>query len=361
MTTAPLPAAPPDAGPPDEGVTAKAKAPPLDASAVNPAQRANSDAEFAEIMRLLKKRFADNELVQSPGLGRETLPGILDKLGGAAVISDARLPATGQAEPIYTELLPHRVGYWRLESFRPRNSLEALRNQLRLWERSGVIGVVLDVRDFQDLNDYAGAAELAALFVPGERMLYSTQGLQIPQRIYGTEGEGIAARMPLVVLTNPRTAGAAEALAAALRGQVGAILLGRSTAGQGAIWQEAALESGRTLRLMVGEATLADGTALFGKPVVPDIPLYIDEASELASLRLIAQGQARKLVRERPARERLNEAALVRQENPELDEAILERQREQNGGAEPTGEEPPRDIALIRAMDVLRAIDATER
>jgi len=368
LAVAPLPAAPGAAEsktPPAPATKPKAKQTktPLDASATDPLRTAKSDAEFLEIMRLLKKRFADNEMVQAPGLGRESLPAVLAKLDGAAVISTERLPATGKAEPIYTELLPHRIGYWRLESFRPRNNWDALRNQLRLWGRSGVIGVVLDERDFKDLNDFSGAAELASLFVPAGQMLFSTQGLQIPQRIYKTEGDEPPIDVPLLVLTNPRTAGAAEALAAALRDQVGAVLLGRTTAGQGAIWQEAQLGSGRNLRMVVGEATLADGAALFGKPLVPDIPLFIDDTNEAASLKLIAQGQARKLVRERPSRERMNEAALVRQENPELDEAIEDRMREQNPKSEPPkgADEPPRDIALIRAMDVLRAINATRQ
>lgn len=325
-------------------------------------RQAMSDTEFAEIMRQLKKRFADNELVQSKGLGKESLPEVLNKLGGAAVISPQKLPARGKADIIYTELLPHRVGYWRLESFRPRSNWDALRNQLQLWQRSGVIGVVLDVRDFSDVNDYAGAAELASLFVPKDRMLFSTQGLQIPQQIYKAEGEGDPYTGPMVVLTNTRTAGAAEALAAALRDQIGAVLLGRSTAGQGAIWTESQLGSGRFLRLAAGEATLADGTPLFGKRLSPDIPLYIDDPVEQLALKMIRQGQARKLVREEPVRRKMSEAALVRQENPELDAAIDDRKREQNEKIEdaPKSDEPPRDIALIRALDVLRAIDATK-
>ena len=165
------------------------------------------------------------------------------------------LPKAVEIQPIYTELLPHRVGYWRMSSFRPAKDWEALRNQLRLWKRSSVIGLVLDVRDFADINNFEGAAAAASLFVEPGTTLFSVQGLQIPQRVYKADGDKANAPQPIIVLTNPRTTGAAEAFAAALQESAGAIVVGRSTAGRSGLWEEIPLSTGRYLRMVVGRTT----------------------------------------------------------------------------------------------------------
>jgi carboxyl-terminal processing protease len=164
-----------------------------------------------------------------------------------------------------------------------------------------------------------------------------------------------------VVLMNGRTAGAAEAFAAAMRASGGAILLGRSSAGQAALFQENKLGSGRYLRLAVGRVALADGTQLYGKPVSPDIDIYINDDKEKEALQdETTHTDAAPLVLELPARGHLSEAALVRDETPELDEALAD-QLHDNKPADGKDHTQLQDIALMRAMDVLRTIDLSQK
>jgi hypothetical protein len=90
--------------------------------------------------------------------------------------------------------------------------------------------------------------------------------------------------------------------------------------------------------------------------VQSDIPLYVEDSSEHEALLRIQQGQAAEVVRELPTRRRLSEAALVRDENPEIDEAARE-QKESKDKANGKGSGPlVQDAALIRASDVLRGL-----
>lgn len=310
------------------------------------------EKEFREVLDLLRSQYADPNVVRDKELSRSALQAVLAQLGsGAVLMTQPSLPAE-KPRPIQTELLPHKVGYWRLPTFQPAKGWLPLEKQLADWQKSSVIGLVLDLRDFEASSDYVGASHVAAYFTPPGAPLFSIQGLQVSQQVYQNQRPAQSWLKPLVVLINSRTRGAAEALAAVLRRQNQAILIGRSTAGQAALYAETKLSSGRYLRWASAQVVLGDGTKLFGQPVRPDVGLYVDDRSEREAMAQIVQGSAGPGVRELPARQRLSEAALVREDNPEIDAAYAQQRHEE----EKKGTEPTQDVALLRALDVLRAI-----
>jgi C-terminal processing protease CtpA/Prc len=259
-------------------------------------------------------------------------------------------------------MLPHQVGYWRLESFKTAKDWAALQSQLKEWAQQGAIGIILDVRDFEATNDFGGASQAASLFCPPGVTFFSVQGLQIPQQVYHSSSPERIFSKPAVILMNGRTIGAAEAFAAAMRTSCGAILIGRSSAGQAALFQETKLSSGRYLRLAVGRVALADGTQLYGKPVTPDIDIYINDDKEQEALQdEAAHGAAAPRVQELPSRGHLSESALVRDETPELDEALADQLHDNKTAIGGKEHSQLQDVALMRAMDVLRAIDLSQR
>ncbi|PAW78423.1 MAG: hypothetical protein B9S32_07825 [Verrucomicrobia bacterium Tous-C9LFEB] len=321
-----------------------------------PTEAAPDDRELSEVMQLLKSRYADPAAVTDNKIGNASLSAVLNRLGGGAMLMTQPALANPAPRPIVAELLPGKIAYWRVPTFKPNRDWAQLENQLYDWQKNGAIGMVLDLRDFETANDYAGAARMASIFTAPGETLFTVQGLQIPQQIYRSTNTSSRRQveMPLVVLTNRRSMGAAEALAAVLRQQAHAILVGRSTAGQAAYFTETKLSSGRYLRLATGQASLADGTQLFGKPIVPDIALYIDDQSERLALEGSSQdGTAMSSVQELTPRARTSEAALVHGENPELDEVLSQQLLSKDEG---TKTATLQDVALIRAMDVLRSI-----
>ena len=70
--------------------------------------------------------------------------------------------------------------------------------------------------------------------------------------------------LPVAVLVNRQTAGAAEALAAVLRETGAGLILGSRTAGQAMVAQEFPLKNGERLRIATAPVQLGDGSALAG-------------------------------------------------------------------------------------------------
>ncbi len=215
-------------------------------------------------------------------------------------------------------------------------------------------GLVLDLR-FAGGVDYAGAANAADLLV----------GDEVPLLDWG-EGPVTSAKdepawtLPVVVLVNRETRGAAEALAAVLRSQNVALVIGNSTAGTAAVFREVPLADGRRLRLATARIRTGDGAVLGTGGVRPDIPVRVSPEQERAYLAdpytLIQNGipQAQgtnQIVSTVTVRRRVTEADLVRQRRSATEGLALT-----NTAAGKVEAPVIRDPALGRALDLLKGL-----
>lgn len=221
-------------------------------------------------------------------------------------------------------------------------------------------GVVLDLR-YASGQDYPQAASVADLFVKKEQPL-----MDWGKGMVRSKPKSEAISLPVAVLVNGKTAGAAEAIAAVLRQAGVALLLGSKTAGQAMIAQEYPLKEGGYLRIATGPIQLGDGSTLSAEGVKPDINVevnpadeqqyYADAFKEPPRPNLLA-GAGSSLsspadATNRSRRSRLNEAELVRERRdgvvPELEPS----------GTLDSGSEKPvvRDPVLARALDVLKGL-----
>jgi hypothetical protein len=246
--------------------------------------------------------------------------------------------------PILATVLPDHIIYWRLASFAlpPGKNWPDLAAQLQ--PTGGVtLDVVLDLRSNAAPDDYSGAKQLLDLFA-------SLSADRAPT---------------IMVLTNNRTAGAAEALAGFLQAD-GALVVGRATAGHVAIFDEMKLSTGQILRYAVAPTATDDPAFLFkfrshvpewGRPVIPDLAVTVDDHTEKAALTLIKDNQISEVVEESPERHRLNEATLVKGQDPEYDEYLASLEEK------PVLLSLPiiHDVVLIHALDSLKAIRLSER
>ncbi len=162
--------------------------------------------------------------------------------------------------------------------------------------------------------------------------------------------------VPIVVLTNNQTIGSAEALAAFLQAD-GALVVGRQTGGKAAVFDEQKLSSGQVLRFDAANITKADGTPLFGHPVVPDISVTVNDHDEKAALILIKDNQILDVIQESSARHRMSEASLVKGQDPEWDEYLASLEQKPVLLSLPV----IHDVALVSALDSLKAIRLSER
>ncbi|HKS36926.1 MAG TPA: S41 family peptidase [Verrucomicrobiae bacterium] len=227
-------------------------------------------------------------------------------------------------------------------------------------------GLILDLR-FADGMDYAGAAGAADLFLTKERPL-----LTWGESSAHSTAKKDAITLPLAVLVNPQTSGAAEALAEVLRKTDTAMLIGARTAGGAHVFKEFDLSNGRKLRIAAGSVRVGEDDDLLTAGIKPDIEVPVSVEDERAyfadAYRILAnratpragQASASSLSgTNRPARRRINEAELVRmqREGQDLDDLVTPAGRAGEEEVSPI----VRDPALARAIDLLKGIAIVER
>ncbi|MDR1305391.1 MAG: S41 family peptidase [Verrucomicrobiales bacterium] len=236
--------------------------------------------EAAEIIDLLRTQFIDAPLLISQPLSADTLEELFAKFGDKARLGEtAVLTPDPKQKTILQALTPQNVIYWRPADFSPRE-LDRLLKQWGPLLAGNPRGLIIDLRNFRAGNDLAGAAAVAGLFVPPQDVLFTVEGLNFPQQVFRSQRQplGLKQDFPVLALVNRGTRGAAEALALVLRQKGAALLVGKNTAGEGGLFTETRLKSGRFLRLATARVSGFDGTNLLGAPLTPD--LAVDVAAD---------------------------------------------------------------------------------
>jgi hypothetical protein len=220
-------------------------------------------------------------------------------------------------------------------------------------------GLVVDLR-FALGQDYAAAGQAADLFFKNEQPL-----LNWGETTFRSTAKAKAVDLPVVVLINRDTRGAAEAFAAALRQADGSLLIGSASAGQAHLFRDFRLSTGQTVRIASGMVLAGSGQELPVSGLVPDIQIAVASADEKAyfedpykvmpkafaqSVRPgspLASGQGAN----RPRRPR-NEAELVRMQREGLD---FDLEGQAAASAQAAGQVIT-DPALSRGLDVLKGL-----
>jgi carboxyl-terminal processing protease len=162
-------------------------------------------------------------------------------------------------------LLDNQLLLIKITSF-TNNSYRELQGILNLPRNWGAKGYIIDLRDnpggtFQTALQIAG--ELAGSG-PLVQTVDRTSGKQV---LFG-EGKGLA--KPAIVLTNNRTASAAEIVAAAIMENNKGLIFGTPTFGKGLIQSVFRLKNGGALQLTTREYLSPSGRLIEGRGIAPD-------------------------------------------------------------------------------------------
>lgn len=320
-------------------------------SFVEPVQPVAS--EYQEIIDALRGDFIDSQALLAEKLSAQTLPPILSREGSKVRIFTQPAPSANSFWKPKAELLPNSIVYWRLPNFSDK-PLAALLNSWNEWKQKGIHALIIDLRFFQSPNDFAGAADVASLFAVPNTPLFTVEGLKFPQQVFKSERQPleIAARTPVIVLVNPSTRGAAEALADFLRRQTRAILVGQSTAGEAGFYTEKKMASGRYLRVATGEVVSVQRDKFLGTPLMPDIISSMTLAEEAKVCKVAYEQGVSAVIYETKNPPRPNEAALVQGRNVEMENAIAAQLNSTNALATAS----PQDLTLKTALDVASGV-----
>ncbi|HEY1582258.1 MAG TPA: S41 family peptidase [Chthoniobacterales bacterium] len=330
--------------------SATPKASPADASGVD----ALDAAALEKAIDLIRKHYINPAALDETAMKRATLDGLLDRLDGGLRLLPAHSGPAPTPAPFYREVLDGHIGYLRPGDLNPPQ-LQELDTTLRAFAGKKVDALILDLRATGEAGDYAAAAEFANRFVAKGRALFTLHSPATKQDRDFTSNAEPAYSGLLVVLVDRDTAGASEVLAAVLRHEDKAIVIGETTAGRAVGYDNLPLPDGQTLRVATSEAILPDQTLRYPNGLTPDllVPLSTGEKRMIFQESLTKGMVPFVFESDRP---HLNEAALLAGTNPEID-ASQAAQRRRARGEKP----PPHDAVMQRAVDVVTSIGVYEK
>lgn len=273
-------------------------------------------AQIKLATEVLRAKHVESANLDETVLGRAMLRGLLDGLyPGAELIGGPPL-AAGPA-PFRAEILDGRVGYVRLGTI-GTEGIAQLDAALADFSAKNAEGVVLDLRTTPESSDFPLAAEVCDRFVPEGTSLFSVVRPAEKQEKILTSSRPPAFRGLVVVLADGETAGAAEAVAGALRRHARAMIVGSKTSGRAVEFTTLPLGGGHHLRYASAEARVAGLPPLYPRGVEPDLEVVQSEEDKNAILDGALEKGIAGYVFE-SERARMNEAALVAGTNPEID------------------------------------------
>ena len=182
--------------------------------------------DFKEVYDLIRAHLAEMSEAQ---LNQAAVQALVSSLSPrVSLITNSAAAATGAEAPLLSKssLFDGEIAYVRVE--RVGGGLaSALREACnKLGVTNKLAGVILDLR-YAFGQDYASAVATAELFVKKDQPL-----LNWGDGMVRSKDKTNAISLPVAVLVNRQTAGAAEALAAILRDTGAGLILGSRTAGQ---------------------------------------------------------------------------------------------------------------------------------
>lgn len=216
-------------------------------------------------------------------------PGAQKPIGFSVVRSTVALPV------VRTRLIRtagHRIGYLRLFSFSTDASIKAEEALGRLRE-AGAEAILLDLRGNPGglLNEAIG---LTSLFL-SKGTVCSIEGVHQARRTIPVTGRAVEPDLPLVVLVDEHSASAAEVVAAALRDNERARVVGIRTYGKATVQSLYPLSNGAALRLTTASYVTPAGESIGGSGLAPELevaddPLTRPDEAVVAAERVLLEG-----------------------------------------------------------------------
>lgn len=176
-------------------------------------------------------------------------------------------------------ILKDNIGYIKIAEFRETTSRD-LGKALSEVKKENLKGLILDVR-----NNPGGllhsAIGVASRFLETGKVVVSTKSRSEEESTYKSLPEVEKyLNIPIVVLMNKGSASGSEILAAALRENNRAILLGEATFGKSCVQTVVPLSDGSALRITTSKYYTPLGESIHEKGVEPDISVSKEEAEK---------------------------------------------------------------------------------
>lgn len=248
-----------------------------------------------------------------------------------------------ELEPAERSLLEEGIGHIKLKGFEEGAFYSMVKAVRGLEDAGGLKGLVLDLR-----NNYGGVMEeiikVAELFLPSGIITIKTRaGEKLPEFVTAHPSGRAEEACPIIVLMDEGSASGAEILAATLRDNGRAMLVGGQTFGKACIQQVFRLHGRYALKLTTARYFTPKGEYINLKGLTPDIllvPIKVEkDKTTLSHLVQNAEGLSVKI--EKPTDSSSGRLAVL---------CYLEREKGEHDSSE-----PQKDFQIQLARHLLKA------
>jgi carboxyl-terminal processing protease len=177
---------------------------------------------------------------------------------------------------VSSKMLDSQIGYIRTDGF-PKGRGQEIASHIRDLQKSGAKKLILDLRNSGD-GDISEGIATANLFLNHGQIAY-VEGQKYPRQNFTADPSKAVSNLPLVVIVNKSTAGAAEIVAAAVLDNARGDVLGDKTFGAGSIQKTIDLQDGGALILSIAKYYTPAGKAIQDAAITPNV-LVADVAED---------------------------------------------------------------------------------
>jgi carboxyl-terminal processing protease len=151
-----------------------------------------------------------------------------------------------------------------------KQRVDEMLNKIAQAQKNGQQKILLDLRDVSD-GDMDSAVRLSNAFLKPGSTIASLEGQKFPQQIWKADAKDFVTAAPMIALVNHGTAGPAEIVAAALKDNGRAQLVGDRTFGNGSVQKQIPLPDGAVLFLSVAKYHAPNGEIIQKDAVTPNV------------------------------------------------------------------------------------------
>ncbi len=176
-------------------------------------------------------------------------------------------------------ILEDGIGYVKISEFR-ESTAKDLKKALGELKKANLAGLILDMRNNPG-GLLSSAIDVSSIFLREGSAVVSTDSRNQEEIIYNADSfSAKVLDIPIVVLINKGSASGSEIVAAALRDNNRAVLMGEPTFGKGSVQTIIPLSDGSAMRLTTSRYYTPTGISIHEKGVKPDIVVEKKEVSE---------------------------------------------------------------------------------
>jgi carboxyl-terminal processing protease len=166
------------------------------------------------------------------------------------------------------KMLDDGIGYVKAEAMTKGKSQE-IAAQVKSLEKSGAKKILLDLRNCAEGDENEGVA-VANLFLNHGTITY-LQGQKYPRQAFNADPAKAITTLPVAVLVNRGTSGAAEIVAAAILENARGDVVGDKTFGDGSVQKTIDLPDGGAVILSVAKYYSPSGKAIQDNAITPNV------------------------------------------------------------------------------------------